>query len=115
VLEKPAIEVKPHPERRVQTIIPSVPKCNVDELLAIEAPKRCSTTPEESPTTPTAQVEQMGSFGVGSPLPPIPATPDESEAASGKSPFVESPPGEEKPKQDDREAFFMTQVYSRSE
>jgi hypothetical protein len=28
---------------------------------------------------------------------------------------VESPPGEEKPKQDDREAFFMTQVYSRSE
>ncbi|ELU12376.1 hypothetical protein CAPTEDRAFT_227314 [Capitella teleta] len=110
-LEKPNIEVKIKPERRVNTIIPSVPRCNVDELLAIEAPKRQSPEllpEEEPPETPNSRGE--AAFGLGNPLPPIPATP-EFEGSEGTSMHShETEEIQEEAKEQSADAFFMTQV-----
>ena len=89
---KPHIEIPIKPERKVVSKILPVPRCNVEELLSLEAPK-------SSPLQTTTNIEKPVELSLDSntqPLPPIPATPakekpeDTEETADG--------------------AFFMTQV-----
>lgn len=110
--------------------MPPVPRCNVEELLAIEAPRKLASpvsppvadSDETAPQSPTKGALQdfQSTFGVGNPLPPIPATPEsgaESNPQSDASRMKESPEIKEEEaaeareaSQFDGEAFFMTQV-----
>ena len=89
---KPHIEIPLKPERKVVSKILPVPRCNVDELLALESPK----SPAIQKTTSPEELIEL-SLDTSQPLPPIPVSPTDNKADN----VTESADG----------AFFMTQVY----
>ena len=96
--------------------VPPVPRCNVEELLAIEAPAKTQAPSPTPPSSLTANTDKHTSFGLGRALPPIPATPE-----SGQESYVDTEPTESRGAQEaeckekgnnnqEGEAFFMTQA-----
>ncbi|CAH1780666.1 unnamed protein product [Owenia fusiformis] len=109
-LSKPHIEVPNKPQRKVNTKVPTIPKRNVDELLALEAPPTNKTKEEivaEFKPRPTSQPI----YEIGKPLPPI-ASPQ--PASDGDEPEEEEEQPEARTEawvdESNDNAFFMTQV-----
>ncbi|XP_013397542.1 X-ray radiation resistance-associated protein 1 [Lingula anatina] len=130
VRKKPQPAIKPHVEvpqkasRKVKTVVPPIPRCNVDELLALEAPKRMRSLPSSAPSSRNVT---PGGMDPSKPLPPIAQSPKQRSRpqSAGSVPHdmrsevkgerSNQEPGEAWPPQqqeteEDGDTFFMTQI-----
>ncbi|XP_060557943.1 X-ray radiation resistance-associated protein 1-like isoform X2 [Ruditapes philippinarum] len=110
---KPPVEVKMKKSRHVTTVVPKIPKMNVDDLLMLEAPK-------PPPAPKPERTRTHSNLDPQKPLPAIPASPVDGQGQRSQretggdesSRPVDESQGQE---QQDNDAFFMTQVDDQEE
>ncbi|XP_053404342.1 X-ray radiation resistance-associated protein 1-like isoform X2 [Mercenaria mercenaria] len=116
---KPPVEIKMKKSRHVTTVVPKIPKMNVNDLLMLEAPK-------PPPAPKPERTRTHSNLDPQKPLPAIPASPVEGQGQrsqkekageessrtvkQGQDQFAEK-----QAEKQDGDAFFMTQVDDQEE